>query len=96
MMKKIFVIAAAMFTMASCTKCKDCQVSIEALNGYDLADADAGFQLLGYDGLQDYYDQTMPMQEFCDEALESAEATDETSDLDMDGTDDIRVFYDCK
>ena len=96
MMKKIFVIAAAMFTMASCTNCKDCQVSIEALNGYDLADADAGFQLLGYDGIQDYYDQQMPMQEFCDEALESAEATDETSDLDMDGTDDIRVFYDCK
>ena len=96
MTKKFIVIAAAMFTMASCSNCKDCQVSIEPLNGYDLADADAGFVLLGYDGIQDYYDQTMPMQEFCDEALESAEDIDETSDLDMDGTDDIRVFYDCK
>ena len=49
MTKKFIVIAAAMFTMASCSNCKDCKVSIEPLYGYDLADADAGFVLLGYD-----------------------------------------------
>ena len=37
-----------------------------------------------------------PSTEMCDEALDATEEVSESTNIDADGTDDYRVYWDCK
>ena len=75
--------------------CKDCTLSWETLNGYDISQINAGAQILGYPSWDAYMNTIYTTGEFCGEILENVEEIDESADLDGDGTLDYRVFYDC-
>tara|TARA_B100001109_G_C18669594_1_gene383504 strand:+ start:347 stop:616 length:270 start_codon:yes stop_codon:yes gene_type:complete len=75
--------------------CKDCLLSWEALNGYDISQLNAGAQILGYASWDAYMNAIYTTGELCGEILEYAEGADESVDIDGDGTFDYRVFYDC-
>ena len=84
------------FAFSSCKKCKDCQISYETLNGYSMSDLNSAASLMGYADWNAYMDASFPASELCDEALDAAEETDDSTDLDSDGTMDYRVYWDCK
>jgi hypothetical protein len=81
---------------SSCEQCKDCTITYETINGYDAAGLDATAQLLGYADWNAYVSSMYTPEEFCDEALDEAEDLEESADLDMDGTNDYRVFWNCQ
>jgi len=85
-----------MFIFSSCEKCKDCQISYETLNGYSISDLNDAASIMGYSNWDAYMDSLYPSEELCDDALESAENISESTDLDGDGTNDYRVYWDCK
>ena len=98
-MKKLFFIPImlSIFLFTSCEKdeCKDCTISYEAINGSDTSILDESFQILGYNGFNDYLAEMYPSEEFCGETLDTAESLEEFGDIDYDGISDYRVFWDC-
>ena len=99
-MKNIFktpIIILALITVffISCEKCKTCQISFETLNGYNSSDLDAAASLLGYSDWDAYMESLYPAEEFCDDELDSAKEVSESMDLNADGIDEYRVYWDC-
>ncbi len=86
----------AIITFSSCQKCKDCQISYETLNGYNMSDLNTSAEFLGYADWDSYMESLYPSTELCDEALDAAEEVSESTDLDADGTDDYRVYWNCQ
>ena len=83
-----------MFVM-SCEVCKTCQISFETLNGYNMSDLNAAASIMGYSNWDSYLESLYPSEEFCGEALDAAEEVSESADLDGDGINDYRSFWDC-
>ena len=94
--KNIILLFCVSLFFVSCEQCKDCTLSWETLNGYDASDLDAAAELMGYADWDAYMTSLYPAEEFCDEALDDAEAISEEADLNADGTMDYRVGYDCQ
>ncbi len=95
-LRLLLITAIAMITFTSCEKCKDCQITYETLNGYSMSDLNDGAVLLGYSDWDAYMQSLYPSEELCDDALEAAEEVSESTDLDGNGTQDYRVYWDCK
>ena len=94
--KYILIFFTACLIFSSCEKCKDCTIEYETLNGFDVASLDATAQLLGFTDWETYMNSLYTTEEICDEALDQAEELSDSADLDMDGTADYRVYWDCK
>jgi len=95
-LKNVLLLFCISLFFVSCEKCKDCTITYETLNGYDASTLDATAELLGYDNWDAYMTSLYTPEEFCDEALDDAEEISESADLDGDGTNDYRVFWDCQ
>ena len=97
MKTKLFLISLLIgFTFSSCEKCKDCVITYETLNGYNTADLNDAAVLLGYANWDAYLASLYPSEELCDDALDAAEEVSESTDLDGDGIEDYRAYWDCK
>jgi hypothetical protein len=101
MKTKLFMIAVvAAFTFTSCEKCQDCEPTYEFINGSDPAEADAIAVLLGYTSFENLFNSTDSITqlngEYCDDELTTNQEYTEEEDYNLDGTNDIRYFYDCK
>ena len=96
MNKLLLILTITILTFASCEECKDCQITYETLNGYNISDLNEGAVILGYPDWQSYMQAMHPSQEYCDGDLDAAEDISESTDLDGDGTMDYRVYWDCK
>ena len=99
-MKNLFKTTFLLFALtpiffSSCEKCKDCQMTFETINGYNSADLDASASLLGYPSWNAYVESLYPNEEYCGEALDAAEDVDDSYDLDGDGTNDYRLYWNC-
>lgn len=82
-------------TFSSCQKCKTCQVSTAPINGYDYSTLNAYATSLGYADWNSYMASLYPAEEYCGDDLDEAEAVNLETDLDADGINDYRVFYEC-
>ena len=96
MNKLLLILTITMLTFASCEKCKDCQITYETLNGYNISNLNDAAVLLGYSDWESYIQSMYPSQEYCDGDLDTAEGISESADLDGDGTMDYRVYWNCK
>ena len=96
MNKLLLILTITMLTFASCEKCKDCQITYETLNGYNISDLNDGAVILGYPDWDAYMQSLYPPEELCGDPLEAAEEVSESTDLDGDGTMDYRVYWNCK
>jgi hypothetical protein len=81
--------------LSSCQKCKTCQVSTSPINGYDFSTLNDYATALGYADWNSYMATLYPAEEFCGDDLDEAEEVDLETDLDADGINDYRVFYNC-
>ena len=98
---KLFLIAIVSgLTFTSCEKCKDCDASYEFINGADPDDADALAILVGYTSFDNLFHSTDSInqlnKEYCEDALTDKQNYSQEEDINLDGTNDIRYFYDCK
>ena len=86
------------FLFTSCKKCEDYEMAYEMINGATTADLDAGVSLLGYSSWDAYFDATIkqPGSEYCGDELDDVKDISEETDLDADGTNDFRAYWDCK
>ena len=95
-LKLLLIAIISIFTFTSCEKCKDCQITYETLNGYNLSDLNSAAVLMGHSDWDAYMQSLYPSEELCDDSLDAAEEVEESTDLDGDGTLDYRVYWDCK
>jgi hypothetical protein len=98
-MKKVFLlIAVAGMMFTSCKKCKDCEQKYEFINGALGADFQEMAELAGYATYEDYMNAQIQVSntEYCGDDLDTMEDTEMTYDMDVDGTTDYRVYYECK
>ncbi len=79
----------------SCQKCKTCQVSTAPINGYDFSTLNDYATALGYADWNSYMASLYPANEYCGNDLDEVEEMSVETDLDADGVDDYRVFYEC-
>ena len=101
MKTKLFLIAIiSVFTFTSCEKCKDCELTYEFTNGSDPAEADALAILVGYTSFNDLFHATDSINQlnkkYCEDELTDRQDYSQEEDLNLDGTNDIRYFYNCK
>ena len=101
MKTKLFVIAIiSAFTFTSCEKCQDCEPTYEFINGSDPAEADALAILVGYTSFNDLFHATDSINQlnkkYCEDELTDRQDYSQEEDLNLDGTNDIRYFYNCK
>jgi len=98
--KLLLIALVAGFTFTSCEKCKDCDASYEFINGADPAEADALAILVGYTSFDNLFHSTDSInqlnKEYCEDELTDKQDYSDEEDYNMDGTNDIRYFYDCK
>jgi len=95
-LKLLLIAVISIFTLTSCEQCKDCQITYETLNGYNLSDLNSAAVLMGYSDWDAYVQSLYPSEELCDDNLDAAQDVSESADLDGDGTLDYRVYWDCK
>lgn len=95
-LKTILISFLSMFVFSSCETCKDCQITYETLNNYSVSELNDAATLLGYSNWDAYMQSLYPSTELCDDALDEAEEVSETADLNGDGTNDYRAYWDCK
>ena len=99
MLRKVFNLVLITFLLtifASCSKCKDCQISYETLNNYSMSDLNDAASLMGYSNWDAYMSALYPSEEMCDDVLDAAEDVSESTDLDGDGIADYRVYWNCQ
>ena len=99
MKTKLFLLTLTIgLVFTSCKKCEDCEMEYEMINGATTAELDAGVSLLGYASWDAYFNATLKQSggEYCGDDLEDVEAISEETDLNADGTNDFRVYWDCK
>ena len=69
----------------------------EMINGAGMAEFDVLVQSMGYADMNAYMSaQTGGSAEMCSDDLTTAESYNLEMDMDMDGTKDYRMYYDCK
>ena len=97
-MKKVFLlIAVTGMMLTSCKKCKDCEMKYEMINGAGMSEFDELVQSMGYSDMNAYMSaQSGGSAEMCSDDLTTAESYNLEMDIDMDGTKDYRMYYDCK
>ena len=101
MKAKLFLLIVILgISFSSCEKCKDCEASYEFINGADPAEADVLAILVGYASFNDLFHATDSInqlnKEYCEDELIDKEDYSQEEDINLDGTNDIRYFYDCK
>lgn len=101
MKPKLFLLALIIgITFTSCEKCQDCVASYEFINGAQQVEADAIAILLGYTSFDALFHSTDSINqlntEYCKEELTDKQDYSDEEDYTMDGTNDIRYFFDCK
>ena len=98
---KLFLIAViSAFTFTSCEKCQDCEASYEFINGSNSNAYDVLAILAGYTSFDNLFHETDSInqlnKEYCDLELTVNQFYSQENDIDLDGTNEIRYFYDCK
>ena len=101
MKTKLFLIAIiSAFTFTSCEKCQDCEASYEFINGSNSNAYDVLAILAGYTSFDNLFHETDSInqlnKEYCEDELTDKQDYSQENDIDLDGTNEIRYFYDCK
>ena len=105
-MKNVIKFLFLFFTIStsSCQKCNDCDSLSEIINDLDgdgiISNSDMDWattyaKQLGYDNWVDYIKTNYPNEEFCGAELRDAKRWELENDLDGDGVNDYRVYYQC-
>ena len=101
-MKKLFSLISItlLFLFSSCEKCQDCEASYELINGTTEVEMDAIAVLIGYNSFNDLFHSTDSINnlntEYCEDALNEKQEFSLEEDFNIDGTNDIRYYFDCK
>ena len=84
----------------SCNKCQDCTHSYELIGNITIQELDAIANIAGFNSYDDFYNSLDSInalnKEYCDNELSEKQDYSLEEDLDQNGTNDIRYYFNCK